>query len=420
LLRRQQLLLAAAGAESEAEFYRRAAAQAEISRLRTERAAVEQEIAASLGGGHSEERMAQLLSEKNLEQRELEVIKARQDAFDRLNRSAQRRGEMNEQLKMLAENRQLAHLRVELGIVEKRLQEAVDRWRVLTTCSIMLKAVRDYYEREHQPQALREASLHLQRLTSGRYTRVWTPLGEHALRIDDEQGRSLNVEVLSRGTREQLFLALRLALASAYARRGDALPLVLDDVLVNFDVGRARAAATVLRDFARTGHQVLVFTCHEHIARLFRNLKADVRQLPDRLQSHEESAPARRARRSRPEAPLEIEPEPAPLSQPEEIEVAEVAVEAAPVEPVPAETRLEVPPPYVPAPVPAAEPLRRPPQIPDPHFRQVRRSDWSAEEFEGELADRVRHGGSAQGWDREVHSDFDDGFAASDDAEAAA
>jgi len=110
---------------------------------------------------------------------------------------------------------------------------------------------------------------------------VWTPLGEHALRVDDSRGRSLPVESLSRGTREQLFLGLRLALAACYARRGAPMALVLDDVLVNFDSARARAAAAVLDDFAAAGHQMLVFTCHEHIMEMFAARGAPVARLPD-------------------------------------------------------------------------------------------------------------------------------------------
>src|SRR5690606_4881895 len=90
----------------------------------------------------------------------------------------------------------------------------------------------------------------------------------------------LTLEVLSRGTREQVLLALRMSLAATFARRGAKLPMVLDDVLVNFDVQRAKAAAAVLRDFAKQGHQLLVFTCHEHIMELFRKQKVDVRLLP--------------------------------------------------------------------------------------------------------------------------------------------
>ena len=156
----------------------------------------------------------------------------------------------------------------------------------------------------------------MQRLTQGRYRRVWTPLGENVLRVDDADGQVLPVEALSRGTREQLFLSLRLALAACYARRGAPLPLVLDDVLVNFDAERAGAAAAVLRDFAAAGHQVLVFTCHEHILRLFQTLKAPVARLPDARESAhaavvlEELAKEKPKRARKPPAPAQGGPAP--------------------------------------------------------------------------------------------------------------
>jgi hypothetical protein len=58
--------------------------------------------------------------------------------------------------------------------------------------------------------------------------------------------------------------------------------MILDDVFVNFDAERTRIAAALLGDFARQGHQLLVFTCHEHLWRLFQELKIDARRLPDR------------------------------------------------------------------------------------------------------------------------------------------
>jgi outer membrane biosynthesis protein TonB len=90
------------------------------------------------------------------------------------------------------------------------------------------------------------------------------------------------LDVLSQGTREAVFLSLRLALAAAYARRGALLPLVLDDVLVNLDVKRAKMAAEVLRDFANAGHQMMLFTCHHHILRIFQAASVETRLLPVR------------------------------------------------------------------------------------------------------------------------------------------
>ena len=90
------------------------------------------------------------------------------------------------------------------------------------------------------------------------------------------------MQVLSRGTREQLFVSLRLALVAAYARRGIHLPMILDDVFVNYDAGRTRTACSVLREFAKQGHQLLVFTCHEHVWRMFQDIKVDCRRIPNR------------------------------------------------------------------------------------------------------------------------------------------
>jgi uncharacterized protein YhaN len=118
-------------------------------------------------------------------------------------------------------------------------------------------------------------------LTENKYVRVWAPLGEELLRVDAAGGRTFDVALLSRGTREQLFLALRLALVRSYARRGVELPLALDDVLVNFDARRTRAAARLLRDYANEGQQLLVFTCHEHVADMFRALSVPVFTLPE-------------------------------------------------------------------------------------------------------------------------------------------
>jgi hypothetical protein len=143
-----------------------------------------------------------------------------------------------------------------------------------------LDIVRTSYEHERQPETLKEASRYLVRMTRGRYPRVWTPFGQRILMVDDAEGHALPVEALSRGTREQLFLSLRLALAAYSARHGAPLPMVLDDVLVNFDAARAQAAAEVLTEFAAAGHQVLVFTCHEHIVAAFENLQAAVGRLP--------------------------------------------------------------------------------------------------------------------------------------------
>ncbi len=79
----------------------------------------------------------------------------------------------------------------------------------------------------------------------------------------------LEEDHLSRGTLEQLYLSLRLAHLDVY-RRDDTIPLMMDDVVVNFDPDRALKTACALAKFAEeSGMQVLFFTCHPTVAEMF-------------------------------------------------------------------------------------------------------------------------------------------------------
>jgi hypothetical protein len=285
-------------------------------------------------------------------------------------------------------------------MIEEQLKQAIKRWQVLAATRMILDSIKQDYERNRQPETLREASGYLARMTEGRYQRVWTPLGEEALRVDDAAGQSLSIEVLSRGTREQLFLSLRLALVGLYARRGQSMPLVLDDVLVNLDEDRARAAAAVLQDFAAAGHQLFVFTCHEHLAAMFKSLGVGVRRLPSNSEAGRGAAPLQEMSLAvaepapAPEQPKrrrsKSKPEPQPVAKPQA--EADTEFELAPLDDMP------LPPPIA-AEILQPELIRaeaivtaREHRADPPHKRVILRRfrrGWSAEEFEGELEDRV-------------------------------
>jgi hypothetical protein len=242
-------------------------------------------IALAIGSQCTEESVGEALEthgDEKLDQYSDRLVARLQDAQGRLTQLHQSRGEMNQEMKTLAEDRQLSAAKLQLGCVEERMRLAIQRWRVLAVTALMLEAIRQIYETERQPETLAEASTYLERFTEGRYTRIWTPLSADVLRVDSSDGQSMSLDLLSQGTREAVFLSLRLALSAAYARRGAVLPLVLDDVLVNFDARRARAAAVVLRDFANAGHQMLMFTCHQHIMQIFEAAGAEIRLLPIR------------------------------------------------------------------------------------------------------------------------------------------
>lgn len=276
-----------AGVENEAAYRQLADDLATAAKLRDKRERLTREISAAIGRLGTEEDFAPLMAADRVGKldRQWEELSSEQETFENeLRDLLARRGSLAEQQKTLAEDTSLAERQMELDVVDAKLAEAKERWRERAVVGQLLELIRSDYEANRQPETLLEASKHLNRLTKGRYPRVWTPLANDILLVDDGNGVSMAVESLSRGTREQLFLSVRMAMVAMFARRGVQLPMILDDVLVNFDDGRSRVAAEVLSDFAAQGHQLLVFTCHEHVWDMFKHLAVDVRRLPDRYE----------------------------------------------------------------------------------------------------------------------------------------
>src|SRR5690606_27042154 len=101
------------------------------------------------------------------------------------------------------------------------------------------------------------------------------------LQVVGADGGTQLQEMLSRGTRDQLALSLRLALVRAYRSRGISFPLLLDDVLTDTDQPRLRAAVGLLEQFsAQHSQQILYLTCQSHLAELFAQQQVPVRVLP--------------------------------------------------------------------------------------------------------------------------------------------
>ena len=189
---------------------------------------------------------------------------------------AQRDG-INEQLGGVAERMSHVEQDVELGelLLEREqarasLMQAVTTWTAYTAAAALFDRAKKIYEEERQPDVLRLASEYFGAMTRGAYDRVMAPLGEIDLAVQEaKSGKRKGPSALSRGTKEQLYLSMRLALAAVYADESVALPLVADDILVNFDDGRAEATAGLLGTYAAQGNQVLAFTCHQRVAEVF-------------------------------------------------------------------------------------------------------------------------------------------------------
>jgi uncharacterized protein YhaN len=126
------------------------------------------------------------------------------------------------------------------------------------------------HRRAHQAPLLARASALFARLTLERYSGLSVELDERdqpLLCAVHSGGKQVRIGGLSDGTRDQLYLALRLASIERFLGRGSALPLVLDDAFIHFDDARAQAALLALAELAQRS-QVLFFTHHARMVEL--------------------------------------------------------------------------------------------------------------------------------------------------------
>ena len=158
-----------------------------------------------------------------------------------------------------------------LGNEASRLEREHDRKIVLA------HAVREAdhrFREDHQPDVVRRASRYLATVTDDRYHRIMVgDSGEFYVRRSCDggtgtagavgaAGATVAAEELSTGAREQLYLAMRLAIMSHLDHDRERLPVFIDEALVNWDAARRGRGFQLLLELSRT-RQVFVMTCHE-------------------------------------------------------------------------------------------------------------------------------------------------------------
>jgi uncharacterized protein YhaN len=201
---------------------------------------------------------------EELEERRRQAALRLQDLKKRREESIKEQGKLQSQIEGLERTDAWGRAMLAEQALAARLRDLARDWTVATLSNHFLEQARRRFEAECQPQVLLRASQYFELLTGGRYPRVMAPLEGESFLVVDRLGGHVAPERLSRGTAEQLYLALRFALIREYSREGRSLPLILDDILVNFDQRRARQAVLLLQEMSRN-HQLLLFTCHPHI-----------------------------------------------------------------------------------------------------------------------------------------------------------
>ncbi len=199
----------------------------------------------------------------------LEGAEARRLARNRrIEELVDRAGRLDVDIRHLCDGDSPARVEGRIGVLERRVADAMERRDRAFVLARLLRTADRRFRDEHQPDLLRGAASHLDHITSGRYNRIEVgDVGDESLYLGAASGdRVMKVaEPLSQGTKEQVYLALRLAIIDHLDADGERLPLFMDEVLVNWDAWRRDRAFELLEHIARR-RQVFFFTCHPAMA----------------------------------------------------------------------------------------------------------------------------------------------------------
>lgn len=148
-------------------------------------------------------------------------------------------------------------LKAQLKVVRQRIVKLEDIYAAASIALEALQEAKAELQRRFAPRIAKRAQKYFAFMTGNRYDKLTVDqdLGLLAGAEDEDVLRS--VLWRSDGTADQLYLALRLAVA---AELTPSAPLVLDDALVRFDDKRLRAAVQLLKEES-AGKQVILFSC---------------------------------------------------------------------------------------------------------------------------------------------------------------
>ena len=155
-----------------------------------------------------------------------------------------------------------------IEVLKEQVREAREgRDRAFLLARLVRESDRRFRD-ENQPELLKRAGRYLGEVTRGRYDRIELgDPGDESFYLREPGGSTARKvgEALSQGTKEQVYLALRLAIISHLDADRERLPLFMDETLVNWDAWRRDRAFGILERVAEE-RQVFIFTCHPAMA----------------------------------------------------------------------------------------------------------------------------------------------------------
>jgi uncharacterized protein YhaN len=218
---------------------------------------------------------------ERVEREDSELLAARRSELTRVRADKQKElqtlrdasGELNREREQLARaDDQAAKHGQRAASIAATLEADARDFIKLRLATAFLERQRDQFRDENQAPLLDASSKIFKAVTLGSFERLapdYDARDEAVIVGERANGNRVPVEGMSEGTRDQLYLSLRLAALAQHMKNSEPMPLIMDDLLMTFDNQRSLA---MLRQIAALAQhtQIFLFTHHRHLVEMCR------------------------------------------------------------------------------------------------------------------------------------------------------
>ena len=202
------------------------------------------------------------------------------DIEERFNEQENKRQEMDQSIGNMRQRLSQIDGSAEAAEAAEQKQELIaamrdesEKYIRLHLASKLIKRELERYREENQGPLVKRAGVLFGILTQQSFSSLQTDFNEKDEPVlkGIKNGNLVSVEAMSDGTRDQLYLSLRIASLEKYLEVNEPIPFIVDDILIKFDEERARATFQVLLELSHKT-QLIFFTHNIHLLNVASNV----------------------------------------------------------------------------------------------------------------------------------------------------
>lgn len=165
------------------------------------------------------------------------------------------------EIEQLEQSGSLSDVHFSYEMEKNKLNELAEQYAVLKVAQLALQQAKETYQETYFHRVIKQTSTYFSYITNGRYIKVYAPTEKELFQVEANNNIRYTIEELSKGTIDQVYVSLRLAMNTVMQEKVR-MPLMIDDAFVHFDEKRKQRMIQLLEKISKS-QQVIFFTCIE-------------------------------------------------------------------------------------------------------------------------------------------------------------